>query len=89
MVKKNHDTQEIRLRIKNILEIKVTSVTRTVDDVSKLRKRNINSSANSAHQSGLPTSGLLHRFAPCKNDDSLDVVLNTFVLLHALHRMDA
>lgn len=36
----------------SIYKIKVTSVTRTVADVKKLRKRNTNSSRNSAHQYG-------------------------------------
>ncbi len=35
-----------------LYKIKVTSVTRTVDDVKKLRRRNVNSSENSAHRYG-------------------------------------
>ena len=36
----------------SIYKVKVTSVTRTVDDVKNLKKRNTNSSQNSAHRYG-------------------------------------
>ena len=34
----------------SLYKVKVTSVTRTIDDVKNLRKRNTNSSQNSAHR---------------------------------------
>lgn len=56
-----------------LYKIKVTSVTRTVDDVSKLRKRNINSSANSAHQYGTTFDISWVRYTKIKEKDPLDL----------------
>jgi len=56
-----------------LYKIKVTSVTRTVEDVSKLRKRNINSSANSAHQYGTTFDVSWVRYTKIKEKDPLDL----------------
>lgn len=53
--------------------IKVTSVTRTADDVSKLRKRNLNSSENSAHQYGTTFDVSWVRYAKMNEKDTLDI----------------
>lgn len=57
----------------SLYKIKVTSVTRTVDDVSKLSKRNINSSANSAHQYGTTFDVSWVRYAKIDEKDPLDI----------------
>lgn len=56
-----------------LYKIKVTSVTRTVEDVSKLRKRNGNSSANSAHQYGTTFDVSWVRYTKIKEKDPLDL----------------
>jgi hypothetical protein len=56
-----------------LYKIKVTSVTRTVEDVSKLRKRNINSSANSAHQYGTTFDVSWNRYIKIKEKDPLNI----------------
>lgn len=56
-----------------LYKIKVTSVTRTVEDVSKLRKRNLNSSANSAHQYGTTFDVSWVRYTKIKEKDPLDI----------------
>lgn len=56
-----------------LYKIKVTSVTRTVEDVSKLRKRNVNSSANSAHQYGTTFDVSWVRYTKIKEKDPLDL----------------
>lgn len=56
-----------------LYKIKVTSVTRTVEDVSKLRKRNVNSSANSAHQYGTTFDISWVRYTKIKEKDPLDL----------------
>ncbi|WP_085537754.1 DUF5715 family protein [Massilibacteroides vaginae] len=56
-----------------LYKIKVTSVTRTVEDVSKLRKRNGNSSANSAHQYGTTFDISWVRYTKIKEKDPLDL----------------
>lgn len=57
----------------SLYKIKITSVTRTVDDVSKLRKRNINSSANSAHQYGTTFDVSWVRYTKIDEKDPLDI----------------
>lgn len=54
-------------------KIKVTSVTRTVADVKKLRKRNTNSSANSAHQYGTTFDVSWARFTKVDESDTLEI----------------
>lgn len=54
-------------------KIKVTSVTRTVDDVKKLRKRNSNSSVNSAHQYGTTFDVSWVRFTKMDEKDTLTI----------------
>lgn len=76
-----------------VYKIKVTSVTRTVDDVKKLRKRNSNSSLNSAHQYGTTFDVSWVRYTKIDEKDTLDIdkdclkmVLAT--VLRDLHRAD-
>lgn len=57
----------------SLYKVKVTSVTRTVDDVSRLRKRNINSSANSAHLYGTTFDISWVRYTKIKEKDPLDI----------------
>lgn len=57
----------------SLYKIKVTSVTRTVEDVSKLRKRNVNSSENSAHQYGTTFDISWVRYTKIKEKDPLDI----------------
>lgn len=54
-------------------KIKVTSVTRTVDDVKSLRKRNSNSSVNSAHQYGTTFDVSWVRFTKIDEKDTLNI----------------
>lgn len=56
-----------------IYKIKVTSVTRTVDDVKKLKKRNSNSSVNSAHQYGTTFDVSWVRFTKIDEKDTLEI----------------
>lgn len=56
-----------------IYKIKVTSVTRTVDDVKNLKKRNSNSSANSAHQYGTTFDISWVRFTKIDEQDTLNI----------------
>jgi hypothetical protein len=56
-----------------LYKIKVTSVTRTVADVSQLRKRNINSSANSAHQYGTTIDISWVRYTKIDEKDTLNI----------------
>jgi len=57
----------------SIYKVKVTSVTRTVDDVSSLRKRNINSSANSAHLYGTTFDVSWNRYTKIDENDTLNI----------------
>lgn len=57
----------------SIYKIKVTSVTRTVDDVSSLRKRNVNSSANSAHLYGTTFDISWNRYTKVDEKDTLNL----------------
>ena len=57
----------------SIYKIKVTSVTRTVDDIKKLRKRNQNSSLNSAHQYGTTFDVSWNRFVKIDEADTLEI----------------
>ena len=57
----------------SLYKIKVTSVTRTVEDVTKLRKRNVNSSANPAHQYGTTFDVSWVRYTKIKEKDPLDI----------------
>lgn len=76
-----------------VYKIKVTSVTRTVDDVKKLKKRNSNSSLNSAHQYGTTFDVSWVRYTKIDEKDTLNIdndrlkmVLAT--VLRDLHRAD-
>lgn len=57
----------------SLYKIKVTSVTRTVDDVKKLKKRNRNSSVNSAHQYGTTFDVSWVRYTKIDEKDTLDI----------------
>lgn len=57
----------------SIYKIKVTSVTRTVDDVKKLKKRNGNSSVNSAHQYGTTFDVSWVRYTKVDEKDTLQI----------------
>lgn len=57
----------------SIYKVKVTSVTRTADDVSKLRKRNVNSSANSAHLYGTTFDISWNRYEKVDEKDTLNL----------------
>lgn len=63
----------LRARNASIYKIKVTSVTRTSDDVRKLHKRNTNSSANSAHLYGTTFDVSWARFTKVDEDDTLNI----------------
>ena len=56
-----------------IYRLKVTSVTRTVADVGKLRKRNGNSSKNSAHQYGTTFDVSWVRYTKMDEKDTLNI----------------
>ncbi|MDL2255828.1 DUF5715 family protein [Parabacteroides sp. OttesenSCG-928-G06] len=57
----------------SLYQVKVTSVTRTVDDISKLQKRNINSSSNSAHLYGTTFDISWVRYAKTDEKDTLNI----------------
>ena len=57
----------------SLYKIKVTSVTRTVSDVSQLRKSNINSSENSAHLFGTTFDISWVRFTKIDEKDTLNI----------------
>ena len=57
----------------SIYKVKVTSVTRTVDDVKNLKKRNRNSSENSAHQYGTTFDVSWARFTKVDESDTLNI----------------
>lgn len=57
----------------SVYKIKVTSVTRTVDDVKKLKKRNSNSSVNSAHQYGTTFDVSWVRYTKIDEADTLNI----------------
>lgn len=57
----------------SLYKIKVTSVTRTVDDVKKLKKRNRNSSVNSAHQYGTTFDVSWVRYTKVDENDTLNI----------------
>lgn len=63
----------LRNRNASLYKIKVTSVTRTIDDVKKLRKRNTNSSKNSTHQYGTTFDISWVRYAKVDESDTLDI----------------
>ncbi|SEF76559.1 DUF5715 family protein [Parabacteroides chinchillae] len=54
-------------------KILVTSVTRTVDDVKKLKRRNFNSSVNSAHQYGTTFDVSWARYTKIDEKDTLNI----------------
>lgn len=56
-----------------IYKIKVTSVTRTVDDVKNLKKRNSNSSENSAHRYGTTFDVSWARYIKVDEKDTLNI----------------
>ena len=57
----------------SIYRIKVTSVTRTVEDVKDLKKRNSNSSLNSAHQYGTTFDVSWARYTKVDEKDTLNI----------------
>ena len=57
----------------SIYKVKVTSVTRTVDDVKNLKKRNSNSSENSAHLYGTTFDVSWARFTKVDEKDTLNI----------------
>ena len=57
----------------SLYKIKVTSVTRTADDVQKLKKRNRNSSVNSAHQYGTTFDVSWARYTKVDEEDTLNI----------------
>lgn len=63
----------LRNRNASLYKIKVTSVTRTVDDVKKLRKRNTNSSKNSTHQYGTTFDISWVRYTKVDESDTLNI----------------
>lgn len=56
-----------------VYKIKVTSVTRTVADVKNLKKRNSNSSLNSAHQYGTTFDVSWVRYSKIDEKDTLNI----------------
>lgn len=77
----------------SIYKIKVTSVTRTVDDVKNLKRRNSNSSENSAHRYGTTFDVSWARYVKVDEKDTLNIdndrlkmVLAT--VLRDLHQSD-
>ncbi|MCD7977181.1 MAG: DUF5715 family protein [Tannerellaceae bacterium] len=57
----------------SLYKVKVTSVTRTVDDIKGLRKTNINSSENSAHLFGTTFDISWVRYTKIDEKDTLDI----------------
>jgi len=57
----------------SIYKVKVTSVTRTVDDVKNLKKRNTNSSQNSAHRYGTTFDVSWARYTKVDESDTLNI----------------
>ena len=57
----------------SLYKIKVTSVTRTVDDIQKLRKKNSNSSENSAHRYGTTFDVSWVRYTKIDESDTLNI----------------
>ncbi len=77
----------------SLYKVKVTSVTRTVDDISKLQKRNINSSSNSAHLYGTTFDLSWVRYAKVDEKDTLqigndDLKMALAMVLRDLQRAD-
>lgn len=76
-----------------LYKIKITSVTRTVDDVKKLRKRNSNSSVNSAHQYGTTFDVSWVRYTKIDEKDTMNIDKDRLKMVLAsvlrdLHRSD-
>lgn len=76
-----------------LYKIKVTSVTRTVDDVKNLRKRNSNSSVNSAHQYGTTFDVSWVRYVKINEQDTMNIDKDRLKMVLAsvlrdLHRSD-
>lgn len=57
----------------SIYKVKVTSVTRTIDDVKNLKKKNTNSSHNSAHRYGTTFDVSWVRYAKVDESDTLNI----------------
>lgn len=57
----------------SIYKIKVTSVTRTIDDVKNLKKRNSNSSENSAHRYGTTFDVSWAKYLKVDQKDTLNI----------------
>lgn len=76
-----------------IYRLKVTSVTRTVEDVKKLKRRNSNSSANSAHRYGTTFDVSWVRYTKVDEKDTLTIDNDRLKMVLAsvlrdLHRAD-
>ncbi len=56
-----------------LYKVKVTSLTRTVADTRKLKKRNVNSSSRSTHQYGTTFDISWNRYAKMDAEDTLDI----------------
>ena len=57
----------------SLYKIKVTSVTRTIEDVKKLGKRNLNASRNSAHRYGTTFDVSWARYTKVDESDTLNI----------------
>lgn len=57
----------------SLYKLKVTSITRTADDITRLQKRNTNSSSNSAHLYGTTFDISWVRYAKVDEKDPLDI----------------
>jgi len=57
----------------SLYKIKVTSVTRTIEDVNKLKKKNSNSSQNSAHRYGTTFDISWARYVKVDETDTLNI----------------
>lgn len=68
----------------SLYKVKVTSVTRTADDIGKLKKRNINSSSNSAHLYGTTFDISWVRFTKIKPKDPLDIPAEDLKMILAM-----
>ena len=63
----------LKNRNASLYKVKVTSVTRTIDDVKKLKKRNSNSSVNSTHQYGTTFDISWVRYTKVDEGDTLNI----------------
>ena len=63
----------LKNRNASLYKVKVTSVTRTMDDVKRLKKRNSNSSVNSTHQYGTTFDISWVRYSKVDEGDTLNI----------------